>query len=68
MNDVDQGVLNDVELRAKLKEVNNSASVSDRADIRDGGVAMLRAITTGTIEELLEAAGQFDTACDRAGL
>jgi len=68
MNDVGQGVLNDVELREKLKEVHESATVSDRADIREGGVAMLRAITTGTTEELLEAVGQFDQACDRAGL
>jgi len=67
MNDVGQGILNDAELRDKLKEVNDSARVSERADIRAGGVAMLSAITTGTAEDLLKAAGQFDKACDRAG-
>jgi hypothetical protein len=67
MSDVAQGVLNDVELRNKLKEVNDSASVSERADVRAGGVAMLRAMTTGTTEEFLTAAGEFDQACDRAG-
>lgn len=68
MSDVAQGVLNDAELRDKLKEVNDSASVSERDDIRAGAVAMLRAITTGTTEEFLTAAGEFDSACDRAGL
>jgi hypothetical protein len=67
MGDVQQGILNDAELRDKLKEVNDSASVSEREDIRAGGTAMLRAMTTGTTEELLTAAGKFDTACDRAG-
>jgi hypothetical protein len=67
IGDVGQGVLSDAELRDKFKEVNDSASVSERADIRAGGVAMLRAITTGTTEDLLKAVGQFDKACDRAG-
>jgi hypothetical protein len=67
MSDVAQGILSDAELRDKIKEVNESASVSERADIRAGGVAMLRAMTTGTTEDLLTAAGEFDTACDRAG-
>jgi hypothetical protein len=67
MGDAGQGVLSDEELRDKLKEVNDSASVSERADIRAGGVAMLRAITIGDSDELLKAATQFDKACDRAG-
>jgi hypothetical protein len=68
MGDVAAGILTDAELRGKFREVHRSASVSDEPGLAQAGTKLLAAMTTGTTEDLLEAAGRFDRECDQAGL
>lgn len=68
MSDVAAGILTDAELREKFREVHRSASVSDEPGLAQAGTKLLASMTTGTTEDLLKAAGQFDRECDQAGL
>jgi hypothetical protein len=68
MRDVAAGILTDAELREKFREVQRSASVSEEPGLAAAGTRLLASITTGTTEELLTAAGEFDKQCDQAGL
>jgi hypothetical protein len=68
MGDVGAGILNDAELREKVKEIERSASVSEQPGLPEAGRAMLREITTGTGEGFVVAAKMFDQSCDEAGL
>jgi hypothetical protein len=68
MSDVAAGVLTDAELREKFREVHRSASVSEEPGLAETGTKLLASMTTGTTEDLLEAAGRFDRECDQAGL
>ena len=64
--DVGRGVLTDVELRKKLKEVDDDAVIAT-PQVRSAATAMLAAMTTGTASDLLEAIGEMDSACSTAG-
>jgi hypothetical protein len=68
MSDVAAGILNDDELRVKFREVQRLASFSKEPGLAAAGTRLLASITTGTTEELLTAAGDFDKQCDQAGL
>lgn len=68
MDDVAAGILTDAELREKAREVRNMASGSEEPGLAQAGTRLLAGMTTGTTEDLLEAAGDFDRECDQAGL
>ena len=44
------------------------ASGSEEPGLAQAGTRLLAGMTTGTTEDLLEAAGDFDRECDQAGL
>jgi hypothetical protein len=68
MDDVAAGILTDAELREKAREVRNMASGSEEPGLAQAGTRLLAGMTTGTTEDLLKAAGDFDRECDQAGL
>jgi hypothetical protein len=68
MSDVANGILTDAELREKFRGVHRSASISDEPGLAQAGTKLLASMTTGTTQDLLKAAGQFDRECDQAGL
>jgi hypothetical protein len=68
MSDVAAGILTDAELREKFRDVRRSASVSEEPGLAQAGTKLLASMTTGSTEDLLEAAGRFDRECDQAGL
>ena len=66
------GILNMEEFRGKLKEVYDSASVSEDAEIRDSARGMLAAVTdpdpSGNVERFKWHAEDFAAACKRLGM
>ncbi len=66
MGDVD--VLTVPELRAKLREVHETASVSEWEAVRTGARRMLAAVTRDDAEGLLDAAKGFSRVCKELGL
>lgn len=67
INDAIKGVLTDEELRAKIKQVYDTASVSENAGIPDGAQALLAAATSGNPDAFNAAASTFDSACNAVG-
>jgi len=65
--DYSDGVLTIDELRDKLAEVEDDASVSEEPGIASAARAMLAAITQGDMDGLAEQIPQFDAACKIAG-
>lgn len=68
MGDVSAGILTDAELRTKIKEVYDTAYVSENAGVPDGARAMLAAITAEDSTAFLAAATAFDGACRAVGV
>ena len=66
--DLAAGILTDAELREKAREVRNMTSGSEEPGLAQAGTRLLAGMTTGTTEDLLKAAGDFDRECDQAGL
>lgn len=66
IGDID--VLTTVELREKLKEVDDKARYSEDPGIPEGSRAMLAAVTADDGEALLAAVGEFSGACEQAGV
>lgn len=67
MADVDAGILTDVELRSKLKEVHDDAKWSEADGVADSATALLRAFTQMDTDALPEARRAMTLACLRAG-
>lgn len=67
MADVARGVLTDAELRDKLQEIDEDASVSEVSDVRLYASAMLTASTMGDTDVLILATGDMDAACTAVG-
>lgn len=61
--DAQAGILTDVELREKWKEIDGTASVSTTPGIAVNARAALAAISTGTTAEFAVAVQAFSDAC-----
>ena len=68
MGDVSAGILTDAELRTKIKEVYDTAYVSENAGIPDAARAMLAAITADDSNAFVAAVTAFDGACRAVGV
>lgn len=68
MGDFSTGILNDFELREKLREVYDDAMYSEEVGIAPAAQAMLAAVTQSDPDALVTAATQFDAACESLGL
>lgn len=66
-NDAGAGILSDTEFRDKIKEVHETASVSDDPDIRLYSQELLAAVTQQDIDRFTTAATGFASACSRLG-
>lgn len=67
--DAGSGILNDAEFRGKLKEIYDSASVSEDAQLRDAARGMLASVTEGSPAERFKwHADDFVAACKRLGV
>lgn len=66
MIDVQNGVLTDAEIREKLQEVEDNASIATDG-VQQAAIGMLSAITQGDAGELTKAAGEMDAACAASG-
>lgn len=66
--DIADGTLTGAEARQKFVEINDTASVSENAELSSATTALLAAMTRG--DEDAAAAGMrlVDAACDKAGL
>jgi hypothetical protein len=67
INDALKGILTDDELRAKIKQVYDTASVSENTGIPDGAQALLAAATSGDADAFNAAAIALDSACTAVG-
>ncbi len=65
--DASAGILTDSELRQKLKEVNDTAKVSDVSSVRRAAQSMLSASTSGSLDSLSSAVSSMDSACKSVG-
>jgi len=68
MSDVSAGILTTTELRGKLQEVNDTASVSLDPGIAENAQAMLAASTADNGTAFLTAVAAFSAACKAVGL
>lgn len=59
MVDVQNGVLTDAEIRGKLQEVEDNASIATD-EVQQAAIGMLAAITQGNTEGLTRAVGEMD--------
>jgi hypothetical protein len=66
--DMGAGILTPDEMRAKVKEVYESASVSKEPGMAEAGQHLLSAATEGDPDRLLVNFKLFDAKCDEAGL
>jgi hypothetical protein len=66
-SDMSKGILTDAEIRSKMQEVYDSASVAQAAGIPDGAQSLLAAATAGDPTGLAIAISAFSTACSNAG-
>lgn len=64
--DVSAGVLTDAELRDKLKEVYDNASIAT-PEVREAAREMLAALTAGDVDAFSVAISDMDAACTAAG-
>jgi len=64
MGDFSKGILTDTQMRDKIQEVYNNASVSKNKGIPDGATAMLAAATANDGTAFMTAAAGFNTACN----
>lgn len=62
--DASEGILTGSELREKLQEIDDSASVSEDAAVRTAARSMLAANTAGDRERFEQAVGSMSDACD----
>lgn len=65
-DDVRRGVLTDAELREKLTEIDDNASIAT-PPVQGAAERMLRAATQGDSAGLTRAVGEMDQACTDAG-
>lgn len=63
LEDMKSGVLNDHEIREQAKKIRENTRLSDSADVRAAGDALVRSMTTGTIKDVNEAMKQLANAC-----
>lgn len=66
MADVRDGVLTPTELRGKLQEVEDNASIAT-TQVQVASTAMLRAATQDSEDEFVGAVSEMDQACTAAG-
>jgi hypothetical protein len=65
----DADILNNAEFREKLKEVHDSASATEDAELRESARGMLASVTEGSPAERFKwHADDFVAACRRLGL
>lgn len=64
--DVSDGVLTDSEIREKLKEVDENASIAT-PEVQEAARGMLSAITAGDYKALGRETRRMDAACQDAG-
>ena len=64
MGDFSKGILTTVEMRTKIQEVYDNASVSANKGIPDGATAMLAAVTADDGAAFLTASNAFMAACN----
>lgn len=67
-DDAAAGILTTSELRGKLQEVYEDASVSEETGIAAQAQRMLAAITEGDMDRFDSAVTAFSNACERLGL
>jgi hypothetical protein len=68
MGDFNNGLLTTAEMRDKIKQVYDTASVSEDAGIPDGAQSMLAATTADDGAAFLTASAAFTAACKAVGL
>ena len=68
MSDFIGGILTTVELRSKIQEVYDTASVSENAGIPDGARSLLASATADNGPAFLASARVFTAACEAVGL
>jgi hypothetical protein len=66
-NDAGAGILSDAEFRDKMKEVYETASVSEDAEIRSNARELLAAVTQEDVNRFSTAVAGFASACSRLG-
>jgi hypothetical protein len=66
-SDISKGILSDTEIRSKMQEVYDSASISLDPGIPDGAQALLAAATAGDPTALTTAISAFSTSCSNVG-
>lgn len=64
--DLSDGLLTDAELRDKLKEIHDDASIAT-PEVQEAARAMLSAMTSGSIRDLRRAITDMDAACTASG-
>lgn len=65
----DADILNNAELREKLKEIHDTASASEDAELQESARGMLASVTEGSPAERFKwHADDFVAACRRLGL
>ena len=64
MGDFSKGILSTAEMRTKIKEVYDNASVSLNKGIPDGATSMLAAVTADDGTAFLTASNAFMAACN----
>ena len=68
VSDINDGLLTPGEVRVKIQEVYDTASVSENAGIADGARSMLAAATADNGPEFLLAMNGFADSCRAAGV
>jgi hypothetical protein len=66
-SDMSKGILTDTEIRSKMQEVYDTASISLDPGIPDGAQALLAAATAGDPTALATAISAFSTSCSNVG-
>lgn len=67
VGDISKGILSDTEIRGKMQEVYDTASISLDPGIPDGAQALLAAATAGDPAAMATAISAFSTSCSNVG-
>jgi hypothetical protein len=64
--DIAAGLLTDVEMREKLKEIHDNAAIAT-PEVQSAAQGMLAAATSGDVRKLGREVGRMSRACSKAG-
>jgi hypothetical protein len=68
VNDLGAGILNEADLRTRIKQVHENARLVDNSvapGVRDTAQSLLATVTTGTTEDAAKAIKDLQVACDQ---